>query len=60
MTTDTEKQEWIQRYTHRILAAFDRWQTPLGIGADYAEHLEQQLADFYDDPLKKDLIEATY
>ena len=60
MATDAEKQEWVLCYTRRILASFEEWKTPLGVGADYAEDLKKHLTDSYDDPLKKELIETTY
>ena len=54
------RQEWTTRYANIILKQYQRWQSPLGIDQNYLEDLKQQLSPFYDDPLKKSLIETTY
>lgn len=54
------KEEWIQHYAVRILRLWLQWQTPLGVARDYVEQLKKDLAEFYDEPLKKMFIEAAY
>lgn len=54
------KQEWIQHYADLILRFWLRWQIPLGVARDYREQVKEDLAEFYDEPLKKTFIEATY
>ena len=44
----------------RILKHFTRWQTPLGVAPAYIGRLREDLTSFYDDPLKRMFIEATY
>ena len=58
--SQAEKQKWAQKYAARIAEEFIPWQEPLGIDADYHRHLIGELADCCDDPLKKELVEATY
>jgi hypothetical protein len=57
---DNEKKRWIQKYSQRILKQWLRRQTPLGIACTYAEHIKEDLARFYDNPLKRIFIETTY
>ncbi len=54
------KQNWIDNYADRILHTFDKWQSPLGIDPDYSNVVKDQLKTYYDDPLKKSLIETSY
>ncbi len=58
--SDLPKQEWMDMYACRMLDVWQRWQSPLGVDSQYAEKLKEDLGEFYDDPLKKSLIEATY
>ena len=60
MKTDTSKEKWLQKYASRILAYWSQWQTPLGVTCDYTDKIKNDLSRFYDDPLKKLFIEATY
>ncbi|MBN2314638.1 MAG: hypothetical protein JXM79_11965 [Sedimentisphaerales bacterium] len=57
---DTQKERWLQTYASRILMAWSHWQTPLGVACAYTHKIKMDLARFYDDPLKRMLIEATY
>lgn len=54
------KEEWIQHYAEQALRFWLQWQTPLGVARDYMEQIKEDLAKFYDEPLKKMFIEATY
>ena len=54
------REEWIQHYAGRIFDNLQKWQTPLGMDENYVEKIAEYLADFYNDPLKKALIEETY
>lgn len=54
------KEEWIQHYADRMLTLWLKWQTRLGVTWDYVEQLKTDLAELYEDPLKKLFIEATY
>ena len=60
--TDSEikRQKWLQKYSHRLLGQWLQWQTPLGVTYAYAEQIREDLAEFYEDPLKRMFIEATY
>jgi len=57
---EAAREIWIQRYSARMLKSWLRWQTSLGVARDYVEQLQQDLADYYDEPLKKTFIEMTY
>lgn len=58
--SEIKKQQWLQEYAHRLLGQWLHWQTPLGVARAYAERIKAELADFYEDPLKRTFIEATY
>ena len=55
-----DKQEWIELYSERICGLWQQWQTQLGVSQEYDEQLKRDLDGFYDDPLKKNLIETSY
>jgi hypothetical protein len=57
---DTQKERWLQKYASRILMAWSHWQTPLGAACAYTHKIKMDLGRFYDDPLKRMFIEATY
>jgi hypothetical protein len=57
---DTQKERWLQKYASRILMVWSRWQTPLGVACAYTYKIKMDLGRFYDDPLKRMFIEATY
>jgi hypothetical protein len=56
---DTQKEKWLQKYASRILMAWSHW-PPLGAACAYTHKIKRDLGRFYDDPLKRMLIEATY
>jgi len=58
--SDIVKKRWIQKYSHRLLRLWFRWQSPLGVAFTYTEQIEKDLAKFYDEPLKRVFIETTY
>jgi len=55
-----DKEMWIQKYAVRILIRFQQCKTPLGVANTYLARLKEDLAVFYDDPLKRLSIEASY
>jgi hypothetical protein len=57
---DVGKRKWLQKYSRRLLRHWLRWQTPLGVTPVYVGKIEADLARFYDEPLKRMFIEATY
>jgi hypothetical protein len=62
MTTSTiTKEAWVSKYAHRILTLWQQWKGPLG-GADenYIEQVKKDLAQQFDDPLKRSLVESTF
>ena len=59
-TRDTQKEKWLQKYACRILMVWSDWQTPLGVAGAYMNKIKMDLGRFYDDPLKRMFIEATY
>jgi len=54
------KEKWLQKYASQLLELWLQWQTPLGIAYAYTNQIKEDLAKFYDDPLKRMFIEATY
>ena len=59
-TLDTNKEQWLETYASRILAHWSQWQTPLGVACAYTDKIKTDLGRFYDDPLKRMFIEASY
>ena len=57
---ESDKSKWADFYASRILQAWKHLDPPVEIEEDYAKRLATDLAAFYDDPLKKTLIESTY
>jgi len=57
---DTHKERWLQEYASRILMVWTQWQTPLGVAPAYTTYITADLAQFYDDPLKRMFIETSY
>jgi hypothetical protein len=55
-----EREKWTQKYAVRILKVWLRWETPLGVAGAYISKIKGDLAEFYEDPLKRLFIEATY
>ena len=58
--SDICKRRWLQKYSHRLLRLWLQWQSPLGVTSTYVEQIEEDLANFYDEPLKRIFIETTY
>lgn len=60
--TDSEikKRKWLQKYSYRLLDHWLQWQTPLGVANAYTKKIRDDLVEFYEDPLKRMFIEATY
>ena len=56
----TAREKWIKYYANRMLRCWLQWRSPLGVARDYVEQLRENLAEFYDEPLKKIFIETTY
>ena len=59
-TPYSNKEKWLQKYASRILMIWSQWQTPLGVTCNYTDKIKSDLVGFYDDPLKRLFIEATY
>lgn len=59
-TSGTDKEKWLQKYASRILMIWSQWQSPLGVTRNYTNKIKTDLVSFYDDPLKRMFIEATY
>ena len=58
---DLRKEEWIQDYSMRILRLWQqKWGSPFRVARVYAEQIKAEIAQFYDDPLKRVFIERTY
>ena len=60
MELPNDKEMWIQKYAVRILIRFRQWQTPLGVASIYLTRLKEDLEVFYDDPIKRLSIEASF
>jgi hypothetical protein len=54
------RDKWLQKYSQRLLRLWLQRQTPFGVACAYTEHIKEDLAEFYEDPLKKKFIETTY
>ncbi len=52
--------EWIQKYTGRILRAWFHQPAALGLAWTYANWIRKHLAQCYAQPLRRAFIEETY
>lgn len=59
-TVEVTKQDWVNKYAERILQVWRGLQGPLGIDGQYSNQVKNQLDEYFDDPLKRGLIETTY
>jgi len=59
-TAEITKQDWVDKYAGRVLALWRILEGPLGIDETYKEQLQKQLSEYFDEPLKRNLIESTY
>ena len=60
ISTKNEKQQWVREYAERIIMLWQDQHPHFPIDQKYILHLSEQLSDFFDDNLKKELIETTY
>ena len=62
MTTLTmTKEGWIEEHALKILNMWQLNRTPLGgVDDEYLAKLKEDLAGYFDDPLKRSLIETSY
>jgi hypothetical protein len=58
--SNISKKIWVQKYSYRMLKLWLQRQSPLGIARTYIEQIEKDLAEYYDEPLKRIFIESTY
>jgi hypothetical protein len=58
--TESEKQQWVRKYAERIIGLWQKQHPHFPIDQNYTQHLTDQLDEFFDDNLKKELIETTY
>lgn len=56
----TRKAAWIRQYSSRIVGVWRRWEGPLGVDREYEQKVRDDLETWFDDPLKRELIEETY
>ena len=55
------KEGWIEEHALKILNMWQLSHTPLGkVDDEYLTKLRVDLSDYFDDPLKKSLIETSY
>jgi hypothetical protein len=57
---ECEKIKWIQKYAER---AFDSWQGcvhTIAVSEEYRQQLQLDLAQQYEDPLKRQFVEMTF
>jgi hypothetical protein len=57
---NTNKNQWIQMYSEKMLKVWKTWQGALGVADAYIEQIKEDLSAFYDDPLERAFIENTY
>ena len=60
MELSNDKEMWIQKYAVRILVRFRQRRTLLTVSNTYLTRLKADLEVFYDDPVKRLSIEASY
>jgi len=55
------KEDWIEEYALKILGIWQINRTPLGrVDDGYIAELREDLSGYFDDPLKRSLIETSY
>ncbi|MBN1804012.1 MAG: hypothetical protein JW837_02055 [Sedimentisphaerales bacterium] len=54
------RDKWIHIYSGRLLRHWLQQKTPFDIACAYTIQIKEDLADFYEDPLKRKFIEMTY
>jgi len=59
-TVEQTKQAWVDEYAERILRVWLNLKSPLGVDGQYSKQVKDQLDEYFDDPLKRGLIETTY
>ncbi len=60
MGMEREKAKWVRKYTDR---AFDCWQGrvhTIAISQQYRRQIEADLAEHYDNPLRRQFVEMTW
>ena len=57
---DIARDRWIHKYSLKLLKLWLQQQTSFDIACAYTTQIKEDLADFYEDPLKRKFIEATY
>jgi len=57
---DITRDKWIHIYSLNLLRLWLQQQPPFDIAFTYTAQIKEDLADFYEDPLKRKFIEATY
>jgi hypothetical protein len=58
-TNSMSREQWIEQHARQVQQLFQQWQHPIGIDdQEYLKHLEKELADYWEDPLLKTLIES--
>ena len=57
---DITRDKWIHIYSLKLLKLWLQQQPPFDIAFNYTTQIKKDLADFYEDPLKRKFIEATY
>ena len=60
MIAEIEKQDWVNEYADKILEVWRSQKGPLGIDTQYIQQLKSQLDEYFDNPLKRSLIETSY
>ncbi|RKY06542.1 MAG: hypothetical protein DRP66_08580 [Planctomycetota bacterium] len=60
ISTDISRTQWAREYAQKILNLWQSQEGPLGVDSGYAQHLEEQLLSYFDDPLLRDLVESSY
>ena len=53
------RNQWAEQHARQVQQLFQQWQHQIGIdGQEYRKHLAEELADYWEDPLLKSLIES--
>ena len=54
------RDNWVNKYSLRLLKLWLQQPTPFDIACTYTVQIKEDIADFYEDPLKRKFIEETY
>ena len=60
MSENMTKKQWVEKYAKRIMNYWRKLDSAFDIDNNFSRHISQDLEQAFDDPLRRQLIEASY